>query len=76
MINVTVGTTTSKAVKMYEGSTTIRFILEDNAIDYSMTSVLLDGINLKSDEMDKTLTQLNKTTKCMLIAAVKAEAAY
>lgn len=75
MIEVLVGTTTQRATKLYAPDTTVRTILEDNGVDYSATSIMLDGANLAANEMDKTLAALNKTTKCMLIAVVKANSA-
>ena len=75
MIQVTVGTTTNRIKKNYTADTTIRAILEDNSIDYGVASIMLDGVNIKVNEMDSTLASLNKLEKCMLIAVIKAEAA-
>lgn len=75
MIQVTVGTTTNRIKKNYTADTTIRAILEDNSIDYGVATVMLDGVNIKINEMDSTLSALGKVEKCMLIAVVKAEAA-
>lgn len=72
MIQVIVGTTTQRNTKNYTAGTTIRNILEDNAIDYSVAQVMLDGANLQAGDMDKTLADMNITEKCMLIAVVKA----
>lgn len=72
MIRVIVGTTTQRNEKNYTADTTIRSILEDNAIDYSTSQVMLDGATLQAGTMDKTLAELNITEKCMLIAVVKA----
>ena len=72
MVRVIVGTTTQKSEKNYPSDTTIRHILEDNAIDYSTSQIMLDGASLKTEHMDSTLAQLNKKEKCMLIAVVKA----
>ena len=72
MIRVIVGTTTQRNEKNYSSDTTIRHILEDNAIDYSVSQIMMDGANLQADQMDMTLAQLNKIEKCMLIAVVKA----
>lgn len=72
MVRVIVGTTTQRQEKNYPANTTVRTILEDNAIDYSVSQIMMDGANLQADQMDKTLAQLNKTEKCMLIAVVKA----
>lgn len=72
MIKVIVGTTTQRNEKNYTAGTTIRTILEDNAIDYSVAQVMLDGASLNAGDMDKTLSDMNITEKCMLIAVVKA----
>ena len=75
MIQVTVGTTTNRTKKLYPASSTVRSILEDNDVDYGVATVMMDGANIQSNEMDQTLEQLGKVEKCMLIAVIKAEAA-
>lgn len=72
MIKVIVGTTTQRNEKNYPADTTIRTILEDNAVDYSVAQVMLDSVSLQLGDMDRTLAELNITEKCMLIAVVKA----
>ena len=75
MIQVTVGSTTNRTKKMYPAETTIRYILEDNDIDYGVATIMIDGANIQADEMDQSLAALGKVEKCMLIAVIKAEAA-
>lgn len=72
MIQVIVGTTTTRNTKNYTADTTLRYILEDNAVDYSVAQVMLDGASLQAGDMDKTLSDMNVTEKCMLVAVVKA----
>ena len=72
MVRALVATTTQRNEKNYSSDTTIRHILEDNAIDYSTSQIMLDGASLKTEHMDSTLADLNKKEKCMLIAVVKA----
>lgn len=72
MIRVIVGTTTQRAEKNYQPTTSLRTILEDNNIDYSTAQIMLDGANLNAGDMDKTLSDMNILDKCMLIAVVKA----
>ena len=72
MIRVIVGTTTQWNEKNYPANTTLRTILEDNAVDYSVSQIMLDGANINPGDMDKTLSDLNIVEKCMLIAVVKA----
>lgn len=73
MIRVIVGTTTQRSEANYTPDKSLRYILEDNNIDYSTSNVLLDGANIKAGDMDKTLADLGVKEKCMLIAAVKAD---
>jgi len=72
MIRVIVGTTTTRVEKNYSPDTSLRNILEDNSVDYSIAQVMLDGVSLQAGDMDKTLADMNITEKCMLIAVVKA----
>lgn len=73
MIKVIVGTTTQRSEVNYTADKTLRYILEDNNIDYSIANIMLDGANIKAGDMDKTLNDLGIREKCMLIAAVKAD---
>lgn len=73
MIKVIVGTTTQRNEVNYTADKSLRYILEDNNIDYSTANIMLDGANIKAGDMDKTLADLGITEKCMLIAAVKAD---
>lgn len=72
MIKVIVGTTTSRTTKIYPGDTSIRNILEDNDVEYGTAQVMLDGVSIGLGDMDKTLSTLGVTEKCMLVAVVKA----
>jgi hypothetical protein len=71
MIKVIVGTVTQRQTAMYSGDTTVREILEDKDIDYSVAQVMMDGVNIGLGDMDKSLTDLGITEKCMLMAIVK-----
>lgn len=72
MIKVTIGTTTKRDTKMYAPSKTLRNILEDNNIEYGIAQVTLDGVGIGLGDIDKSLSTLGITEKCMLIAVVKA----
>jgi len=72
MIRVIVGTTTERSEKNYAPSTSIRTILEDNNVDYTVAQIMMDGASLKPGDMDKTLADMNVTERCSLIAVVKA----
>lgn len=72
MIRVIVGTSTERQEGNYTPDTTIRHILEDKGIDYSVAQIMMDGASLKPGDMDKTLSEMNVIDKCMLAAVVKA----
>ena len=72
MIKVIVGTTTQRYDKMYALDSTLRKILEDNNVDYSVAQVMLAGANINAGDLDKTLADFHITEKCMLTAVVKA----
>lgn len=72
MIKVIVGTTTQRAEKNYPADTTIRKILENNNVDYSVSQIMMDGASLNAGDLDKTLSDMGIKEKTMLVAAVKA----
>jgi hypothetical protein len=72
MIKVIVGTVTQRKEALYPGATTVREILEDQEIDYSVAQIMMDGVNVGIGDMDKSLSTLGVTEKCMLMAIVKS----
>lgn len=72
MIEVTVGSTTDRKKVMVTPTDSVRSVLDAEGIDYSNASILLDGTNIKTGEMDKSFTDLGITDKCYLIASIKA----
>ena len=74
MVRVIVGTTTQRQEKNYPANTTVRTILEDSAIDYSVSQIMLNGSNLEIGTMDKPISDLgfDLSKPIMLIAVVKA----
>ena len=73
MISVTIGTNTSRKRVSVPPETTIRTILEQNDINYSVANVHLDGAPLQPGDMDKTLQDFGIEDNCHLIAVVKAD---
>lgn len=72
MIKVIVGTTTQRVTKMCTPNTTLRTILEEEGVDYSVAQVMFDGASIKAGDLDKSLASMGVTEKCMLTAVVKA----
>lgn len=73
MIQVKLSTNTMRKEVVVDESTSIRFILEDNGIDYSRTPIYLDGAPLPEGSMDKALSDFNITDHCVLTAIVKTD---
>lgn len=73
MIQVTVGTTTSRTKILVENSATPKEVLQEAEVDYSVATVHLDGAALTATDMHTSLAELGITETCMLIAVVKQE---
>ena len=72
MVEVLVGSSTSRSKKIYPSNTSIRNILEDNDIAYASSQIMLDGMAIQADGMDKTLDDYNIAEKCILVSAIKS----
>lgn len=73
MISVTVGTNTDRRRITVDPSMTIRQVLDEQGVNYSVANVHLDGVSLQLGDMDKTFADLGITESCFLIAVVKAD---
>lgn len=73
MIKVIVGTTTQRKSVIVPKTTTIRSILEENDIDYTVGTIHIDGASLTPGEIDKDLEQFGVTEKCNIIVVVKGD---
>ena len=75
MFELIIGTNTNRDRIPCELTSTIRQALENADIDYTVGTLHLDGISLKTGDMDKTFAELGITTKASLINVVKGDAA-
>ena len=73
MIQVTIGSNTTRKKVTISAETTLRTALEDNEIDYTAGTIHLDGCPLEVGDMDKTFAELGITANCYLISVVKVE---
>ncbi len=73
MIQVTIGTNTNRTKVNVDPNRTLRSVLEENEVNYSVAAVHLDGVSLKPGDMDKTFADLGITESCYLIAVIKAD---
>ena len=73
MINLTIGTNTSRKRVNVDPNVSIREALENNEVDYSTTTLHLDGASLQPGDLDKSFSEFGITEKAHLIAIVKAD---
>jgi hypothetical protein len=73
MLQVTIGTNTQRTRVLVSPDTTVRTVLEDNNVDYSVANVHLDGASLNPGDMDRSFADLGIIESCYLIAVVKAD---
>lgn len=73
MIRITVGNNLSRNSVIVEETTTLRKVLEDAGIDYTIGMTSLDGSTLAPSDLDKTFADFGITEKCYLLNVVKAD---
>jgi hypothetical protein len=73
MIQVTIGTNTNRKKVTVDPNSTIRKVLDDNNINYSVATLHMDGATLQPGDIDKTFADFGITESCYLIAVVKAD---
>ena len=71
MIKVIVGSNTTRKTVLVPSTMTIRQILEDNGINYSVGQTNVDGCVLQPGDMDKSLADLGITTQCYVMNVAK-----
>ena len=73
MINVIVGQNAVRKSDIVESSTTLREVLENNNIDYTVGVMHLDGVSLQPGDLDKTFSDFGIENRCYLLNVVKAD---
>lgn len=73
MLNITVGTNTSRKKVVVAPNTTLRKILSDNGVNTSVGTLSIDGTILSSSDLDKTLEELNVANNAYIIQVAKAD---
>jgi hypothetical protein len=73
MITIKVGTNLNRSAVIVNTEKKLREVLEENNINYSTTTIFVDGVNLKVGDMDRTLEELNIGEGAYIIAAQKTE---
>lgn len=73
MIKVVVGNNVKRESVIVDENSTLRSVLEDNGIDYSVGRMHLDGSSLEPGALSKTFAELGITDKCYLLNVAKAD---
>jgi hypothetical protein len=73
MIQVTIGTNTNRSKTTVDPTMTLRALLDEKEINYSVATLHLDGCTLQPGDLDKTFADFGITESCYLIAVVKAD---
>lgn len=73
MIQITIGTNTNRERVLVDPNTTIRQVLEEHNIDYSVGGIHLDGMSIGGSQLDETFAEKGIKEKCMLISVVKSD---
>lgn len=72
MVKVYVGNNINRKPVMVSEDTTLRKVLEDAQIDYSVGMTSLDGATLKAGDLDKTFKDFGIEETCYLLNTAKA----
>lgn len=73
MLQVKVGTNSSRTSLIVSPEKTPKQILEQAEIDYSRATVHLDGVALNTNEINTSLADLGIVDNCYLVAVTKQE---
>lgn len=73
MLNITVGTNTSRKKVVVAPNTTLRQVLSDNGVNTSVGTLSIDGTILSSSDLDKTLEELHVANNAYIIQVAKAD---
>ena len=73
MTKVTLSTVDSRNSLIVEDSKTVKEILQENGVNFSTASVMIDGMTLTPDRLRQSLTDLNATGECTIATVIKMD---
>lgn len=76
MIEVTIGTNTSRKKVTVDPSKSLKTVLNENAVKYETATMHLDGSTLSAGDLNKSFSDFGIIESCALIAVVKSENNY
>lgn len=72
-IKVSLNTNTFRGSVIVNANTTVKEVLEENEIDYSTTTVHMDGCPLNVSELNSTFADLGVTDRTIVSCIQKAQ---
>jgi hypothetical protein len=75
MIQVILGDNVYRQTFLVDPNTTLRALLEEHDIDYSIRTLQLNGRVVAGDDLDQTFADFGITEKCSLLQVAKADPA-
>lgn len=73
MINVTIGTNTSRKRVVVDPDTTLRDILNENGVNTGVGTIHIDGVPVTVSDLGKTLNEMGVTDNAFIISVAKAD---
>ena len=73
MVKVTLGTNTSRKTVIAEKTAIIKDILTEYNVDYTTSTIHLDGVPVTASEMNSSFEDLGIVDTCFLVGIVKAD---
>lgn len=73
MLNITIGTNTSRKKVIVEPTRILRDLLEENQVNTGVGTIHIDGMPLQVSDLGKTLEELGVTDKAYIISIAKAD---
>jgi len=73
MLNITIGTNTSRKKVIVEPNKVLREVLEENGVNTGVGTIHIDGTPLQVGDLNKTLEEIGVTDKAYIISIAKAD---
>ena len=73
MLNLTIGTNTSRKKVIVDETDTLRAILESNNVNINVGTIHINGEVISRDNLDCTLEELEVSDQAFIIVAAKAD---
>lgn len=73
MLNITIGTNTSRKQVVTSPDTVLRTLLQENGVNVGVGTIHIDGIPLQIGDLDRTLGDLGVTNQAFIISVAKAD---